>query len=229
MEFLLKEIATYINGEVTGDGEIKITGVSGIGEATEGEVTFVSNPKYISMIENTKASAIIVTRELAREDKNLIICENPYLAFAEVMRLFSSVHYTPRGVHKDAFIGENVEIGNDVSIYPFVYIGNNVQIGAKTIIYPGVFIDDGVIIGSETLLYSNVSIREKCKIGNRVIIHCNSVIGSDGFGFTQDGEVHQKIPQIGSVRIDDDVEIGASNTIDRATMGVTWIPRRGIS
>ena len=130
-----------------------------------------------------------------------------------------------KGIDKTAVIGKNVEIGKNVSISPFVYVGDNVRIGDRVSLHPGAYIGENVCIGEDTTIHANVCIREGCKIGKRVIIHCGTVIGSDGFGFAKDGKRHYKIPQVGIVQIDDDVEIGANNTIDRAALGKTWIKR----
>lgn len=221
----LQELADFINGKVMGDGNIIITGINSIDEAKNGEITFIANPKYLSMVRTTKASAIIVSSDFKDSEKPLLCTDNPYLAYAKIAGLFHKKPYHARGIDPNAVIGNNTEIGIDVSIYPFVYVGNNVRIGDRVSLYPGVYIGDDVHIGEDTVVYANTSIREGCKIGKRVIIHCGTVIGSDGFGFAKDGKVYHKIPQVGIVQIDDDVEIGANNAIDRAALGKTWIKR----
>src|SRR3990170_3483489 len=198
----------------------------GIDKAKDGEITFIANPKYATGISNIKASAIIVSPDIkVQEGKNFLYVKNPYLAFAKVLVIFNPPAVPPVGIHPESYVHQTATIGSSVSIYPHVYIAEDAVIGNKVVLYPGVFIGKGVSIGDETIAYSNVSVREGCSIGKRVMIHCNAVVGSDGFGFAKDGARYHKIPQCGIVRIEDDVEIGACVTIDRATLGETIIKR----
>ena len=221
----LRELASLVKGEIVGKEDTVINGVAPIEEAKEGEITFIANPKYWKKVSQTKASAIIVPLDAPSIDKPLIKTENPYLAYAKIVTSFHPPYQKPWGIDKNIIKGRQTSIGKDVSIYPFVFIGDKVSIGDRTIIYPFCFIGDEVSIGEDTLVYSNVTIRERCKIGKRVIIHSGTVIGSDGFGFAKDGTSYFKIPQVGIVEIEDDVEIGANNTIDRAALGKTLIKR----
>ena len=230
----LKELAGLVDGEVSGDGNIVITGVAGIDNAKDGEITFIANTKYAAGISNTKASAIIISPDVkvqgglsaaAQAGKNFLYVKNPYLVFAKVLTIFNPPAVPPAGIHPESYVHQTASIGSSVSIYPHVYIAEDAVIGDKVVLYPGVFIGKGVSIGDETIVYSNVSVREGCSIGKRVMIHCNAVVGSDGFGFAKDGARYHKIPQCGIVRIEDDVEIGACVTIDRATLGETIIKR----
>ena len=224
----LKEINELIDGALLGDGEIEIIGVSGIKEARKHEITFVANSKYLREIERTQASAIIVGQDIPYNGKPLIRVANPYFAFVKVLEMFAwRKRKTVYGIHETAIIGDNVQIGEMVSIQAYTYIGDNVQIGDGAIISPFVHIGDDTKIGNETLIYPNVTIREDVEIGARGIIHSGVVIGSDGFGFALVSDRHHKIPQIGTVIIEDDVEIGANTTVDRATMtnGATIIKR----
>ena len=224
----LKEINELIDGELLGNDEVEITGVSGIKEARKHEITFVANSKYLREIERTHASAIIVGQDIPYNGKPLIRVANPYFAFVKVLEMFAwRKRKTNYGIHETAIIGDNVQIGEMVSIQAYTYIGDNVQIGDGTIISPFVYIGDDTKIGNETLIYPNVTIREDVEIGDRVILHSGVVIGSDGFGFASVSDRHHKIPQIGTVIIEDDVEIGANTTVDRATMtnGATIIKR----
>jgi UDP-3-O-[3-hydroxymyristoyl] glucosamine N-acyltransferase len=221
----LKELADLVDGKVLGEDSILISGIAGIEEAKEGEITFLSNPKYMKKIKDTKASALIATQEIEGFDRPILLTKNPYLAYAKIVGLFHEIPNPPQGIDDQAIIGKGVKIGKGCSISPFVFMGEEIEIGNRVIIYPFVFIGDGVKIGDDTVIHANCSIRERCCIGKRVIIHCGSVIGSDGFGFAKDGKSSYKIPQVGIVQIDDDVEIGANNTIDRATLGKTWIKR----
>jgi UDP-3-O-[3-hydroxymyristoyl] glucosamine N-acyltransferase len=220
----LREIADFIGGEVVGDDKIVITGISGIKEASEGEITFLANSKYSLLIEKTHASAIIVPRDLLNIDKPVIRTDNPSLAFAKTISLFipQEIKY-PIGIHPSAVLGKGLKTGRNVAIGPYTVIGDNVSIGDNTIVYPGCYVGYNTSIGKEALIYSNVSIRERIAIGNRVIIHSGTVIGSDGYGFVAVEGLHHKIPQTGTVEIGDDVEIGANVTIDRARFNKTII------
>ena len=220
----LKEIAQLIDGEVIGDGNIVITGISGIREAEEGDLTFLANPRYAPLMDTTKAAAIITSREATGAPRPMIRADNPSMAFAKIISiLMPNDQRYPSGIHPTAVIGKNVKLGQDVALQPYVVIDDDTVIGDRTIIYAGSYIGNRAKIGSDCLIYPNVAIREKVEIGNRVIVHSGTVIGSDGFGFATVGGEHHKIPQIGTVLIEDDVEIGANVTIDRARFGKTVI------
>ncbi|MBN2830847.1 MAG: UDP-3-O-(3-hydroxymyristoyl)glucosamine N-acyltransferase [Candidatus Omnitrophica bacterium] len=224
MRKTLKEIAGLVNGEVIGDSSIVITGANGIKEAEAGDITFLSNPKYYSLLKSTSASAIITSREVFDTDKPVIRVDNPSLAFVKVIALIKTdTTEHPKGIHASAILGKNVKLGKNVSLGAYAVVGDNVQIGDNSVVYPGVSIGGEVNVGINTLIYANVSIREKCIIGNNVIIHSGTVIGSDGFGFVDIDGKHHKVPQVGIVEIGDDVEIGANVTIDRARFGKTII------
>jgi UDP-3-O-[3-hydroxymyristoyl] glucosamine N-acyltransferase len=227
MQKSLREIAKLVCGEVVGDGSVVITGVSGIKEASAGDITFLANPKYFSLMDKTLASAVVVGQDIAPpSSKPAIRVENPSLAFVKIASIFTpySIAY-PKGIHPSAILGENVLLGKNVAIGAYAVIENDVSIGDNTIIYPYSFIGHHTGIGSDTLIYPHVSIRERITIGNRVIIHSGTVVGSDGFGFVTVGSTHHKIPQIGTVEIGDDVEIGANVAIDRARFDKTIIGR----
>lgn len=221
----LRELAELIGGEVAGDAGLTISGISSIEKAREGDITFIAQSRYISRARETKASAIIAAQAIEGVDKPLILTGNPYLAYAKIAALFHHHPHPVPGIAENTIVSEGASIGKDVSLYPFVFIGKNVTIADGVVIYPHTFIGDETYIDRGTLIYSNVSIRERCRIGRRVIIHSGTVIGSDGFGFAPDGTRYHKIPQVGSVQIDDDVEIGANNTIDRGALGTTWLKR----
>lgn len=209
---------------LVGDESLLITGVSGIEEAQQGHLTFLSNPKYRAKLQQTNASAVLVSPGIELPEKSLIQVPNPYLAFAQILTLFSQKYHPPIGRHETCVIGEEVTIGEQSAIGAHVSIGTHVNIGERTIIYPGVVIGDHVSIGSDVIIYPNVSILQDVSIGNRVILNSGAVIGSEGFGFVPtEKSAYYKIPQIGTVIIDDDVEIGANVTIDRATLGKTHI------
>jgi len=224
MQKSLKEIAQLINGTIIGDENTQISGVCGIKEAKQGDITFVANPKYVPLMKHTQASAIITTPDVKTPSKPLILTENPSLAFAKLLSLVAPNEASEyRGIHPTAVIGENVKLGKDLSIQPYVVIEKNAEIGDNTILCSGVFVGHNTKIGADTIIYPHVSIRERVEIGKRVIIHSGTVIGSDGFGFATVKGLHHKIPQIGTVIIEDDVEIGANVTIDRARFDKTLI------
>ena len=227
MKKKLKELAEWVGGTVVGDGEVEITGASSIEEARAGEITFVASPKYLPKLGETKASAIIVSPEVTRADKSLLCVTNPHLAFAKIVGLFFYKPYQPKGIDAKAWISPTAQLGKDLTVYPFVYIGDRCRIGDRVTLHPGVFIGEDSSIGEESVIYPNASLYSGTVIGKRVILHSGVVVGSDGFGYVKDGKKNVKIPQVGSVEIEDDVEIGANTTIDRAALGKTII-RRGV-
>lgn len=207
-----------------GDPATRIRGVMGINEAQAGFITFISNEKYVKRIHDTKASAIIVSPRLKDAQANLLVCNNPYLAFAQIVELLmyeKPIHAT--GIDDSAHIAKTAVLGKDISIQAFVTIGENTQIGNRVVLCPGTFVGNQCTIDDDTVIYPNVVIYDDTKIGKRVNIHSNTVIGSSGFGYAPDGERYYKIPQVGIAVIEDDVEIGANTTINRAAMGKTII------
>lgn len=225
MKINVKQIAELVGGEILGDTDILIKGISSLALATEGDISFFKGSGFKDEIRNTKASALIVREAIDTYKGAQIIVKDPYLAYARVAALFSPK--TPRfeGVSEKAIVEKDAEIGEDVSIYPLVYIGHESSIGCNVTVFPGVYIGNRVRIGDGTVLYPNVTIMSDCVIGKHVIIHGGTVIGSDGFGYVRDGDLNMKIPQVGIVEIEDDVEIGSNNTIDRASLGKTVIKR----
>ncbi|WP_419663912.1 LpxD: UDP-3-O-[3-hydroxymyristoyl] glucosamine N-acyltransferase [Desulfosarcina variabilis str. Montpellier] len=226
VEYSLKQIADIVGGQLSGHAEKRICGVAPFEMATSDQITFAAGSKYLKNIVSVNAGAVIVPQAIAsRSDLNLIVTDNPQLAFAKVVGLFQPEHRPVAKIDDRAWIGTDVQLTDNVYIGPFASIGDRSAIGTHTFIHHGVYIGNDVIIGDETVIFPNVTIMNGCRIGNRVTIHPGTVIGSDGYGFVQDDGKHHKIPQIGIVQIDDDVEIGAGNTIDRATFGRTWIKR----
>lgn len=222
----LSEICELVGGNLIGDGDILIYGVAGIKEAREGEITFVANPRYLSQIYRTQASAIIIWEGTQYNGRPMIQVSNPYFAFVKVVEAFSDKALKRgKGIHPTAIIGENVKIGSDAWIQAYSFIGDNAEIGDEVVISPFVYIGENTKVGSQTYIYPMVTIRENIEIGERVIVHSGTVIGSDGFGFAKVSDRHHKVPQIGTVIIKDDVEIGANVSIDRATIGETIIGR----
>ena len=222
--YRLKEIAKLIGGQVVGDGDLPITGLCGIKEAKAGDITFVANSKYLYLLESTKASAVITALDVKKAAKPLIRTENPSLAFAKLASaLFPVTFRHPRGVDPQAVIAKGVRLGLGAAVQAFAVVEEGVQIGDRSVIYAGSYIGRLTRIGNDSVIYPNVSIRENVQIGHRVMIHSGTVIGSDGFGFATVKGTHHKIPQIGTVVIEDDVEIGANVTIDRARFGKTVV------
>jgi UDP-3-O-[3-hydroxymyristoyl] glucosamine N-acyltransferase len=223
----LRELAEWVGGAVVGDEEVEISGVGAIAEARAGEITFIADPKYLPRLSETKASAVIVSKGIIQADKPLLCVANPYLAFAKILSLFSQKPYEPRGIDSNAWISPTAKLGRDLSLYPFIYIGDRCRIADRVTLYPGVYVGEDSSIDEESILHPNVSIYPRTVIGKRVVLHSGVVVGSDGFGYVKEGTKNVKIPQVGTVEIEDDVEIGANTTVDRAALGKTII-RKGV-
>lgn len=220
----LAEIAELVKGEVVGDKGLVITGLSGIKEARKGDLTFIANPKYVSLSKTTQASAILTPRHVHIPGKPIVRTDNPSLAFGQIALLMSgSDACRPQGIHKTAVIAKDAVIGRHAAVGPYAVVESGATIGAHTVIYSGSYIGHNSVIGENGLIYPHVTIRERITIGDRVIIHSGTVIGSDGFGFVWTNGRHEKIPQVGTVVIGNDVEIGANVTIDRARFDKTVI------
>ena len=231
MEKTLKELAEFVGGTVVGDPQILIRGIAGIKEAMEGEISFIANPKYLTLLPSTRASAVILSDKVKEDMDPLcrriasIRTSNPYLAFARILHLFSDKPYQASGIHSRAWVDPSAVIGENVSIHPMAVIDKEVRIGNNVQIYSGAYIGSFSQIGDGCIIYPNVTIYHHTLIGSDVTIHANTVIGSDGFGYAWDEKEHYKIPQTGRVIIEDKVEIGSGTTIDRGTMGDTIIGR----
>lgn len=221
----LNEIASYVGGTVSGNGEVAIRHIRGLQEAGPGDLTFFTNPRYRPQLQKTKASAILVPSGTEIPGKTLLLAADPYAAFARLLRLFYPEKKEKPHVSEDAWISPGSFVDGDATIYPGVYIGEKARIGKRAVLHPGVVIGDEAEIGDESVLYPNVTVYRRCRIGKRVILHAGVVVGSDGFGFANPGRENIKVPQAGIVQIDDDVEIGANTTIDRGTLDKTWIKR----
>lgn len=225
MKKSISEIAAMIGGAVVGDEKTMVSDIRPIDEAGEHDLTFIANPKYFKMLEATRAAAILAPPGTVQPDKNLIIVADPYAAFGELLAAFYPVNHDPAGISPDAHIEEGAFVSLEATIMPLAFIGRGARIDKGAVIYPGVFIGRNASVGEDSILYANVSVYANCIIGKRVIIHSGVVIGAEGFGFASPGAGNAKIPQVGIVEIDDDVELGANTTIDRATLGKTWIQR----
>ena len=228
----LAELAIHVGGRVVGDGNVIIHKVSPIDEALPGEITFLSNPRYQKYLSRCKASAVIVGPGVAaacgdRGALNFLEAINPYVAFAKILQLFQPAPHFKVEISSSAYVDDSAVVAGGVTIFPNVFVGRGVKVGQNSVFYPGVFLGDEVEVGDACVLHANVVVREGCRIGNRVILHAGVVVGSDGFGYAGTGRARIKIPQSGIVVVEDDVEIGANTTIDRATLGQTVI-RRGV-
>lgn len=218
----VKEIAEFLGANFSGNADALIENIKGLDEAGPGDLSFLSNPKYRKKVETTQASAILVSPDF-KSGKTLIYVKDPYIALARLLGLFHKPEEHPSGISPQAFVAEGAEVAEDAVLYPGVYVGPGAVIGKRVVLYPGVKIGPQAVIGDDSILYYNVSVYGRCIIGKRVIIHAGAVVGSDGFGFANPGRDNFKVPQVGIVQIDDDVEIGANTTIDRAALGKTWI------
>ena len=225
MPFTLQELATMSGGELAGDPALKITGAASLAEATTGEISFFANRKYVGLLRKTRASAVFVPPDFAEPiSAAQIRVSNPAKAFEQVVLKLAPkpITFAP-GIHPSAIVDPSAQIGERVSIQPYAVIEAGTRIGDDTVIGAGTYIGHEVGIGAACLIYPLVTIRERSRIGSRVIIHSGAVIGADGFGFEIIDGRQEKIQQLGIVQIDDDVEIGANTTVDRARFGRTWI------
>jgi UDP-3-O-[3-hydroxymyristoyl] glucosamine N-acyltransferase len=215
-----------VGGTVVGNPAVRVTGICGIREAGPGQLTFMADARYAHLLKSTRASAVITSRDVRSAPIPMIQTKNPSLAFAKL----ASYVYPERerhfeGVHPKAWIAKTARLGKGVSVHAFAVVDEAARIGDRTVICPGCYVGRTARIGNDCVIYPNVSIRERVEIGHRVIIHSGTVVGSDGFGFATVKGIHHKIPQIGTVVIEDDVELGANVTIDRARFGKTVIGR----
>lgn len=221
----LKQLAGAIHAKLQGNGDSLITGVNNPEGAESGDLTYLDDERHLDTAQRSRASAFIVSKHYKQLRKPQLIVPNPQYAFIQVITQFFPQGQPTREIAKDIWKGKHVKIGRDVSIGPFVTLGDRATIGDRVTLYPGVFIGEGVKIGHDSILYPRVTILDRCTIGAHVIIHSGTVIGCDGFGYLQHKGQHHKIPQRGTVVIENDVELGANVTIDRATFGSTRIQR----
>jgi UDP-3-O-[3-hydroxymyristoyl] glucosamine N-acyltransferase len=220
----LQALAERLGCRLEGSGELDITRVAGIEKAGPSELTFFANSKYAPALRATRAGAVILGEQAEAAPCAMLRTKNPYLAFAKAVEILGEKPPGAVGVHPRAFVGSGCDIASDASIGAYAVVGDGTRIGARTILYPHVVIGRGAVIGADCVIHARVSIRERVQLGDRVIVQDGAVIGSDGFGFARDADgSHYKIPQIGDVVIENDVEIGANTTIDRPAVGETRI------
>lgn len=231
MKFTAAQIAGILEGEVVGNPEAEVFKLSKIEEGTEGSLTFLANPKYTNYIYSTQATVTIVNNTFEPEQEittTLIKVEDAYKSFSKLLEYYNQVKLMKSGIEQPSVISDGVTYGSDLYLGSFCYVGKNVTIGNNVKIYPNSFIGDNVTIGDDCVFFAGVRIYSETVIGNRCTIHSGTIIGSDGFGFApQEDGTYSKVPQIGNVIIEDDVEIGACTTVDRATLGSTII-RKGV-
>ncbi len=223
--FTLAEIAESTGGRAEGDCGFVLSGVAGLAEAGPLDVTFVEGARQVQRAAAGCAGAFLLPAGLDLPGRNVIRVGNPRLAFAQLLALFHPVAQPPAGIHPSAVVASDAEVDPTASVSAFCFIGAGARIGARAVLHPYVHVGSGVRIGADSLLHPGAIVRERVSLGARVIIHSGAVIGSDGFGYVFDGRGHHKIPQVGTVEIGDDVEIGAGTTVDRATTGTTRIGR----
>lgn len=230
MEFSAQQIAALLQGKVEGDENAMVNTFAKIEEGKEGALSFLSNAKYTNYIYETKSSIVLVDENIVLEhpvSATLIRVKNAYESVAKLLQLYESMKQQKTGIDSLAFISPTAKIGKDCYIGPFAYVGDGAVIGDGCQLYPHAVICENVTIGNNCILYPNATIYHDCKVGNRVVMHAGSVVGADGFGFAPTPDGYSKIPQIGIVTVEDDVEIGANTCIDRSTMGSTFV-RKGV-
>ena len=228
MEFSAKQIAEYLGGTVEGNPEAKVSTFAKIEEGVPGTISFLANPHYAHYLYTTESSIVLVNKDFQLEQEvkaTLVRVDNAYECIARLLTLYQSTMQKRKGIHPLAFVAESAKLGEDVYVGPFAYVGEGVEIGRGTQIYPSAVVEEGASIGEDCILYPHATVYYGCKLGNRVTLHSGAVIGADGFGFAPAADGYEKIPQIGIVTIEDDVEIGANTCVDRSTMGTTLIHR----
>ena len=230
MEFSAKQIAEFIQGTIVGDENATVHTFAKIEEGIPGAISFLSNPKYTNYIYETQSSIVLVNKDFEPEKEinaTLIKVDNAYESLAKLLNLYEMSKPKKTGIDPLAYIAPTAKIGNNVYIAPFACVGDNAEIGDNTSLHPHATVGSGAKVGSNCILYPNTTVYHDCRVGNNCILHAGSVVGADGFGFAPSPEGYEKIPQIGIVILEDNVEIGANTCIDRATMGATII-RKGV-
>jgi UDP-3-O-[3-hydroxymyristoyl] glucosamine N-acyltransferase len=223
ISFSLENLAKEIGATAVGDPSLKITGVATLDSAKEGDLTFLTNFRYVKAAAATKASAILCDKALPEVPKSFLLSANPYAALAKVISLYFPPKVPVPGIQKGAWVDPRASVNPLASVADGATVSAGARVGARSVLYPGVYLGEGAEVGEDCTLYPNVTVRENCKLGNRVILQPGVVVGSDGFGFAPEGGAYRKIPQVGNVVIEDDVELGANTCVDRAALGSTRI------
>lgn len=223
--FSLNDLASLVGGEVRGDGETRVSSVTTLEKAGPDDLSFYHNRKYLESALRSSAGILLVGDPEPFPARNLLVCREPYVVLARLIELFHPVPAPPVGVHPSAVVAVSATLEDGVSVGPHAVVGDHAHLGAGAVLGPGVVVGDEAVIGPQTVLHANVVVERGCRVGARCIVHAGTVIGSDGFGFATSGGVHHKVPQVGVVVVEDDVELGANVCIDRATFGETRIGR----
>lgn len=222
----LRELADRLGCRLEGDGGVEITGVAALERAGPGELTFLANPKYAGAVASTRASAILLAEDAPPPPCAALRTPQPYLMFGRALALLNRTPSVPPGIHPAAVVEEGADVAAEASVGAFAYVGAGARIGARTVVHPFVHVGAGARVGADCVLHAHASVRERVTLGDRVVLQNGAVVGSDGFGFaTRPDGTHEKIPQLGTVVVDDDVEIGANATVDRPPLGATHIGR----
>ncbi|HUO57657.1 MAG TPA: UDP-3-O-(3-hydroxymyristoyl)glucosamine N-acyltransferase [bacterium] len=221
--YTLENLAREIGATVKGDGSLTVKGVAPLDSAGEGDLAFLTNPRYAKQAASTKATAVLCESSLQDNPKPLLLSRNPYAALAKVIALFHPAVAHVSGVQKGAWVDPQASVDPAASVLPGAVVAAGARIGSRTVLYPGAYVGEKAVVGTDCLLYPNVVVRENCVLGDRVILQPGAIVGSDGFGFAREGESYRKIPQVGNVVLEDDVELGANTCVDRAVLGTTRI------
>lgn len=221
----LADLANLLGAEVVGDGDRKVRGVRPLESAGKDHLSFLHNPRYVEQARLSEAGAMLVADAALLPGRDLLVCPEPYLALARALELFHPDKRPEPGVHPSAVVADDLVLGEGASVGPLAAVGTGVVLGERSVVGPGCLLGRGVEIGADTLLHPRVVVEDRCRIGDRCILHSGVVIGADGFGFATVDGIHHKVPQVGIVVLEDDVELGANVCVDRATMGETRIGR----
>lgn len=225
VKFRLAELASKFGAEVVGDADLLVVGVRPLDTAEAAHLSFLHNPKYVEEARSSAAGAILVSDAEVLPGRNLLVCPEPYLALARALEIFNPVHRPPAGIHPSAVVAEDALLGEAASVGPQAVVGDGSRIGDRSVVGAGCVLGRGVTVGADCLLHPRVVIEDGCRIGDRCIIQSGTVVGADGFGFATVDGVHHKVPQVGIVVLEDDVELGANVCVDRAALGETRIGR----
>ena len=223
--YTLEELAARVGGRVVGDSRRRVSGIGTLEDAGPEELSFYHNRRYLEAARTSRAGALLVADAAPFEERDCLVCAEPYTALADLLALFHPEPRVTAGVHPTAVVAASASLGEGVSVGPHAVVGEACEVGAGTVLGPGCVLGDGAVVGEGTVLHPHVVVERGCRVGSRCILHAGVVLGSDGFGFATSGGVHRKVPQTGIVIVEDDVELGANVCIDRATFGATRIGR----
>ncbi len=223
ISYSLENLAREIGATFEGEGSIRLTGVAPLDSAREGDLTFLTNPRYVKAVESTLAPVILCDKAIPKVHKSFLLASNPYAALAKVISLFFPPKAPAPGIRKGAWVDSTASVHPRACVANGATVAAGARVGARSVLYSGAYVGEDAVVGEDCLLYPNTTLRENCVLGDRVILQPGAVVGSDGFGFAPEGEGYRKIPQVGNVVIEDDVELGANTCVDRAVLGTTRI------